>query len=194
VERAFARQIERLSERGRRALLIAAAAGALEVQPIIDALAAAGVDSSALEEAESCQIVRIESGRLEFRHPLMRSAAYRGATPAERRAAHRVLADVLTAPQFADQRAWHLGSASLGTSEPAATALVDVARRAMERSAYAVAAAAFGRSAQLAADDDVRAERLVTAADAAWLSGAGDQALRLLDDARPLARAGHCGR
>jgi DNA-binding CsgD family transcriptional regulator len=188
VERAFARQIERLSAPGRHALLIAAAAGAVELQPILDALAAAGLDSSSLEEAESVQILRIESGRLEFRHPLMRSAAYHAGTPAERRAAHRLLAETLTGPRFADQRAWHLGSASLGASQPASTALVEVAHRAMGRSAYAVAAAAFGRSAQLTADDDVRAERLVAAADAAWLSGASDQALRFLDDARSRAR------
>lgn len=188
VERAFARQIDRLSARGRHALLIAAAGGSVEVQPIIDAMAAAGLDSGSLEEAESAEILRVEGGRLEFRHPLMRSAAYHAATPAERRAAHRLLADILTAPQFVDQRAWHLGSATLGASEPAATALFDVAHRAMERSAYAVAAAAFGRSAQLTPDDAVRAERLVAAADAAWLSGAGDQALRFLDDARSRAR------
>ena len=187
VERAFARQIDRLSERGRRALLIAAAAGAVEVQPIIRAMEAGGLDSGSLEEAESGDIVRIADGKIEFRHPLMRSAAYHAATPAERRATHRRLADVLTAPQFADQRAWHLGSAALGASEPAATALVDVAHRAMKRSAYAVAAAAFARSAQLTPVDAVRAERLVAAADAAWLSGVGDQALRFLDDARQRA-------
>ena len=118
----------------------------------------------------------------------MRSAAYHAATPSQRRTAHGELAEVLTAPQYADQRAWHLGAATLGVSEPAAAALVDVAHRAMERSAYAVAATAFGRSAQLTPDDEVRAERLVAAADAAWLSGAGDQALQFLDDARSRAR------
>jgi DNA-binding CsgD family transcriptional regulator len=188
VERAFARTIDRLSVRGRQALLIAAAAGSVEVQPIIDAMAAAGLDSGSLEEAESAEILRVEGARLEFRHPLMRSAAYHAAAPADRRAAHRLLADIFTAPQFVDQRAWHLGSAALGASEPAATALVDVAHRAMERSAYAVAAAAFRRSAQLTPDDAVRAERLVAAADAGWLSGAGDMALGFLDDARARAR------
>jgi len=189
VERQFGRQIDRLSAPGRRALVIAAAAGSVEVQPVIDALTEAGLDSASLEEAESARILRVEGTRLEFRHPLMRSAAYYAATPAQRRAAHRLLADVFTAPQFVDQRAWHLASAALGASEPAAAALVDVAHRAMERSAYAVAAAAFGRSAQLTPDDAVRAERLVAAADAAWLSGAVDQALRFLDEGR--ARAPH---
>jgi DNA-binding CsgD family transcriptional regulator len=184
VEQAFARQIARLSNPARQALMIAAAAGSVEVEPIIRALAAVGLDTSVLEEAETAGVLRAEGGALEFRHPLMRSAAYHAASPSERRVAHRVLADALIAAQYADQRAWHLGSATLGASEVAADALTDVARRALSRSAYAAASAAFARAAQLTIDHDARAERLLAAADAAWLSGEGDQATRLLDDAR----------
>src|SRR5260370_36419646 len=51
VERAFGRQIDRLSAPGRRALLIAAAAGAVEVQPIIRAMEAGGLRSDSPGEA-----------------------------------------------------------------------------------------------------------------------------------------------
>jgi DNA-binding CsgD family transcriptional regulator len=187
IEHAFARQIERLSEDARRALLIAAAAGSVDIEPIVRALRSVGLESAALEEAECAGVLRMEGGSVEFRHPLMRSAAYHQALPTHRRAAHRVLAEAMTAARYADQRAWHLASATLGASESASAALVAVAQRALERSAYAAAAAAFGRAAQLTVEADVRAERLLAAADAAWLSGSGEQAIRFLDEARQWA-------
>jgi DNA-binding CsgD family transcriptional regulator len=187
VEQVFARQIGRLPEAARHALVIAAAAGTGDIEPIIRALGAVGLDAACLEEAEAARLLRLEPGGLEFRHPLMRSAAYHAAPPGERRAAHRALAAALDVERQADQRAWHLGSAALGASEEAAAALAQVAARAVERSAYAAAAAAFGRSAQLTLGDDARAERLLAAADAAWLSGAGEQAAQHLTEARQRA-------
>jgi DNA-binding CsgD family transcriptional regulator len=184
VESAFARQIERLTGPAREALVIAAAAGSVDIEQIIRSVQAAGLGPGALEEAESAGVLRIEGAVVEFRHPLMRSAAYHAGSPSQRRLAHRVLADALVAQRYADQRAWHLGSAALGTSDTAAGALADVAERAFDRSAYAAAAAALARAAQLTRHDQLRAERLLAAADAAWLSGAGDQAFNLLDDAR----------
>ena len=177
VEQAFARQIGRLSETARRALVIAAAAGTGDMDPIVKALGTLGLTASCLEEAESADVLRIELGSVTFRHPLMCSAAYHAVPPAERRAAHRALAAVLDTDSQADLRAWHLGSAALGTSAEAAGALAARAERALARSAYAVAATAFGRSAQLTLENDPRAERFLAAADAAWLSGAGDQAI-----------------
>jgi AAA ATPase domain len=184
VERAFARQIDQLSEAARSALVIVAAAGSLPLDSVARALQSSGLAPSVLEEAESARLLQIDDEAIEFRHPLMRSAAYHAAAPRERRAAHRALAKTLDAVRHADQRAWHLGSASLGPDAPAATALAEVAQRALDRSAYAAAAAAFGRAAQLTVGDNARSELLLSAADAAWLSGAAEQATRLLDEAR----------
>ena len=50
----------------------------------------------ALEAAETADLIKIEGAKLEFRHPLFRSAVYHGATAPERRAAHAALAKVLT--------------------------------------------------------------------------------------------------
>jgi predicted ATPase len=164
VEHAYARQIERLSDDARRALVIAAAAGSVDIEPIFRALRSVGLRPAALEEAECAGVLRIDDGSLEFRHPLMRSAVYHAASPVDRRAAHRALAEALAGGGDADQRAWHLGSAALGVSAPAADALAEMAKRALDRSAYAAAAAAFGRAAQLTSEDDARAARLLAAA------------------------------
>ena len=48
--------------------------------------------SQALGEAEAAGLIHITAKEVEFSHPLLRSAAYHGAAPALRRAAHRALA------------------------------------------------------------------------------------------------------
>ena len=188
VEHAFARQIERLSDAARHALVVAAASGSGDLEPITRALMSVGVSPTVLEEAESAGVVRINDGSVEFRHPLMRSAAYHTALPTERRAAHRALADALGAARHADLRAWHLASASLGPSDEISAALEEAGRRAQERSAYAAAASAFERAAQLTSGEEARARRLLAAADAAWLAGATGRASGLVEGARERAQ------
>jgi DNA-binding CsgD family transcriptional regulator len=188
VERAFARRVQQLSAAARQSLVIAAAAGSGDLGPLTRALDSAGLEPAVLEEAESVGIIRIGEQTLEFRHPLMRAAIYHSATPAERRAAHRLLAEQLDADRFSDVRAWHLASAALGPSEEVAEALESSGNRARERSAYAVAASAFERAAQLTSADSRRAERLLAAADSAWLAGAVERASDSLEAAREIAQ------
>src|SRR5262249_55316433 len=51
-----------------------------------------GIGASAAAAAEAAGLVTI-SERVTFRHPLVRSAVYRAASPQERRTAHQALAD-----------------------------------------------------------------------------------------------------
>jgi DNA-binding CsgD family transcriptional regulator len=184
VERAFLRRTRGLSQPARRALMLAAAVGSGELSTITQAAPALGIDVCALEEAERAGLVTIADAQLEFRHPLVRSALYHAAPADERRAAHRSVAEVFGRRRDPDRQAWHLASAAFGPDEPAACALEQAAARAQNRSAYAVAAAAFERAARLTPDDGaVRARRLLSAADAAWLAGQPQPALGLLDEA-----------
>ncbi|HJR94961.1 MAG TPA: AAA family ATPase, partial [Gaiellaceae bacterium] len=130
VETAFARRAETLSADSRRALLFAAVSSTGELEPLVAALGSVGVEPAALEVAEDAGLVHLASDRLEFRHPLVRSAVYGVATPSERRAAHRALADALDS---AEARAWHLAAAAFGPDEEAASALQQAAEQARSR-------------------------------------------------------------
>ncbi|WP_029433032.1 AAA family ATPase [Blastococcus sp. URHD0036] len=187
LARVFALRADRLPAATRTALLVAATAGD-DVDAVDRACRALGTSAAALEEAEAAGLLTMSAGRLAFRHSLVRSAVYSEATPGERRAVHRALADALDAGD-ADRRAWHLAEAALGPDEPTAAALAAAAGRARDRSAYAVAAAAAERAARLSPDPADRAERLVAAAESAEQSGAAGAAAALLAEADRLPRS-----
>ena len=63
---------------------------------------------------------------LTFRHPLLRTAVWYAATPAERRAAHRALADAARAGDDAT-RLWHRAQAAAGRDDALADELVALA-------------------------------------------------------------------
>ena len=177
VARGFVRRAASLPERTRRALVIAAASDTGDF-PSLERAHAGCIED--LVPAEAAGLVALRDGRVEFRHALARSAVY-GAAPAEqRRAAHRALASALP-DHDADRRAWHLALATVGPDEAASSALEQAGTRARERSAYAVATAAYERAASLALDP---AQLLYAAADTAWLAGQADRAVELLDTAR----------
>ena len=144
-------------------------------------------DAIALALAEDAGLIRIEAGRVEFRHPLLRTAVYRGMPAERRRTIHWALADVLgdTAP---DRRSWHLATASDAPDETVAAPLEDSAERARARSGYAAAATALERAADLSPGDAARVRRLAAAADNAWLAGQGQRAQALVRRAAPLAQ------
>ena len=142
-----------------------------------------GLDLAGIAAAESERLVDVSNGRIEFRHPLVRSAVYGDADSARRRACHRALADVLPDAE-ADRRAWHLALGSLGPDDAACAALDQAGVRARNRSAYDVASRAFERAAELAPDDRRQAHLLQSAAEAAWSAGLASRAAELVDRAR----------
>lgn len=189
VAQAYLHRAEGLPERTRNALVLAAATDRGDLALLARAAATLGLEIADLAPAEEAGLVAVEDARLEFRHPLARSAIYGSAAAERRREVHRALAGALPDAD-ADRRAWHLALAAAGPDETASSALEQAAGRAHERSAYGVSSQAFERAALLASADERRGRLLQRAADAAWLGGLADRAVALLDEAARVAGDG----
>jgi DNA-binding CsgD family transcriptional regulator len=187
VERAFLERVRVLPGQTQTLLLVAAVDDVGEPAAIVGAAKLLGADPGALDAAELVRLVTVTPDRLDFRHPLVRSAIYQSAPLSQRRAAHRALAEVLDREEDADRRAWHRAAASLGPDPEVVGELERVGARARLRSCFPAASLAFERAAALSADEADQARLLSAAADNAWLAGRLERALVLYERARPLA-------
>lgn len=155
----------------RRAVLLLAACRSESVDPILGALRAQGIDAEAtLRAAEDRGVIVCEPGLVRFRHPLLRTAAWAMATPAQRREAHAALA---AAMRGKDRRArcWHLSEAATGPDASLAELLEAVAREDRARLGHAAASSVLERSAFLSEDPAKATERLAAAVEDAALAG-----------------------
>jgi DNA-binding CsgD family transcriptional regulator/predicted negative regulator of RcsB-dependent stress response len=137
------------------------------------------IDMAAADAAVDAGLLQL-GGRVEFAHPLVRSAAYRSAAVEDRHRVHRALADATDPETDSDRRAWHLARATPGPGEEVAAELERSAGRAQARGGVAAAAAFLQRAVALTADPTRRAERALAAAEASLQAGVFDAALGLL--------------
>jgi DNA-binding CsgD family transcriptional regulator len=186
VERVYLDRVTALPEPARRLLLLAAAEETGARATVERAGATLDVDFGELTAAETAGLVRVDADRIVFRHPLVRSAVYRGAPFTERELAHRALAEASDAEGSPDRAAWHRAAATVGVDEDVAAQLESTAERARLRGGHAAAAAALQRAAELSPETASAARRLVQAATAAWQAGQPERATKLLDRASPI--------
>ena len=179
IERSFARRVRSLPPTTRKVLLIAAAEPLGDAKLLLRSTRLLGLPANAGAAAEAAGLVELGS-RVRFRHPLVRTAIYRAATPADRRAAHRALAEATDPGADPDRRAWHRAHAAAEADEEVAAELVDSAGRAQRRGGVAATAEFLRRATELTPAPATRAARALAAAGAELRCGAFEIALKLL--------------
>ncbi|MET9549200.1 AAA family ATPase [Streptomyces sp. NPDC006627] len=163
LEALFARRLCALPADARRLLLLTALDGA-------DAAGSGTIrepgqrhTEQLLDRIEASGLARLDgTGRLVFRHPLVRSAVIASSERAERRDAHRTLAGRLRADD--PRRLLHEASAAEGPDEPLAARLQEAGARIALRGGDAEGALLLEKAAALGSGPDARARRLTWAA------------------------------
>ena len=179
VQASFEGRLEGLPQDTRALLLLASAEPIGDPLLLWRAAEELGIGMSAAAAAEADGLLSV-GAVVSFRHPLVRSAVYRSASVAERRAAHLALAQATDPVADPDRRAWHLAAAAEGPDERVALELEHSAGRAQSRGGIAAAAAFLERAVALTPDPERRAERAIAAAHASLNAGAFDSALGML--------------
>ena len=184
LEHAYASRLRDLPSLTCELLLIAAADDEDSVSEVLRAsemmLPGRDVTVAALEPATRAGLLALDSARLEFRHPLVRSAIYQAASLHDRQSVHAALAQVLADP---DRRAWHRAAATTHPDEDVAADVEQTAQRALARGAGTVALAALARSAALTPETVHKGRRLLRAAELAVALGEPEHGRQLLFEA-----------
>ncbi|MFD5326457.1 AAA family ATPase [Streptomyces sp. NPDC127092] len=179
LEALYVRRLRTLPAEASRVLLLAAldtAGGAIR-EP------ASGSDRAeqVLGPIEAGGLAGLDhTGRLVFRHPLVRSAVLAAASPDRLRAAHRTLAGRLREDD--PRRLLHEAAAAEGPAEPLAARLQEAGTRIALRGGDAEAALLLDRAAALSADSEARARRLTWAAVMSARGGRLAYAARLVEE------------
>ncbi len=185
LESLYADRVVELPPRSRRALLRLALDGRTDSR----ATHRLRIEDDDLTPAREAGVIEAEvGGTLRFSHPLMRSAIVRSSSGEVVQSTHHTLAQLLSSDP--ERRAWHLAAAANGPDEVIASALENVARRALSRGDAGAAVTALSRAARLSTSEREASRRF---AEAAFLGAdvTGELALaqRLLERAHAQAPA-----
>lgn len=180
IEEGFLHRVGALPDEARRLLFTAAAEPVGDGMLLRRAAERLGIAvDAAVSHVEASELITV-GARVRFRHPLVRSAAYRAAGALALREVHQALADATDGEADPDRRAWHLARAAKGPDEAVADELERSASRAQARGGVGAAAALLQNAAELTQDPARRARRTVDAAQAKVQAGAFGPAATLL--------------
>ena len=165
IEESYVHRVQSLPADTRKLLLVAAAEPVGDAALFLRVAARLGIAVDALGPAEAGGLIEF-GPRMRFHHPLVRSAAYRAADMADRRAIHRALADATDPQSDPDRRAWHAANAATGPDDAVAAELEASAGRAQKRGGIAATATFLERATALTSDPARRVARAIAAAQA----------------------------
>ncbi|MFC6237359.1 LuxR C-terminal-related transcriptional regulator [Longivirga aurantiaca] len=156
----YARGVDALPAPARRALVIASSEDSGDTTVLARALLRAELSPRDLEPAVDAGLL-LPGAELRFRHPLVRAAVHWSATEAERRAAHRLLAEVHRELDDAELMLRHSALAAVGPDEDLAAGLEAMVPDVAARRGTAAAGALAAQAAALSPLPDARWRRLV---------------------------------
>lgn len=180
LEQGFLARVKALPDDARSLLLLAAAEPLGDATLLWGAARRIGIDFDVPTAGDFTELLTIDD-RVTFRHPLVRSAVYSGATMADRRRVHRALSEATDPEVDPDRRAWHMASAADGPDESVAEELERSAGRAQSRGGLVAAAAFLERSATLTEQVPLRVGRALDAARISLHAGDFGLATRMLN-------------
>jgi DNA-binding CsgD family transcriptional regulator len=189
IEESYLIQLSKIDRHTRQLLLVAAAEPLGDPVLVWRAADLLGIPIDPAALATAREFVRF-GARVQFQHPLVRSAIYRAASDEDRRMAHQALAEATDPENDPDRRAWHEAQAATAPDEDVAEDLERSADRARARGGWAAAAAFLAWATKLSIHSDRRSGRALAAAQAKYHAGMHDEALGLL----PVAEAGPLGK
>ncbi|MFF0739071.1 AAA family ATPase [Streptomyces sp. NPDC004111] len=191
-------RLRELPDTARNLLLVAALGGpAVPSVATLRDLTACGLFGGSWADVrtrvEDSGLAHLDADRdlVVFHHPLVRAGLVHLVAPARRRAAHRLLADLL--PAGSTRQILHLAAAAIGTDPRLAALLCTEADRLSAQGGDAEAAGTMARAAALSPDPADRAARLVDAALMATRAGRLRLAVELLGRAESETRPGTPG-
>ena len=170
LEARFLRSMLALPADSQRLLLAVAAEPTGDIPLILRAGRDLGFDERAFDAATEAALLTV-GATIGFRHPVIRSAVYQGASEPERRRTHAALATATNVDRDPDRRAWHRAVATAVPDEEVAEELEAAGARAQSHGRHAAASALFERAAELTPERDRRALRLLVSAFAALTAG-----------------------
>ncbi|GAA3206995.1 LuxR family transcriptional regulator [Actinocorallia longicatena] len=188
IEEGFTLQLKELPADTLLLLQLAAADPSGDSSLVWRAAERLGVTHEAAQPAADAGLAEF-GHRINFRHPLLRLAAYRSAPARERHSVHLALAGSTDPDVDPDRWAWHRAQASTGPDEEVAADLERSAGRAQARGGPNAAAAFLEQAVVLTVDPARRIDRLLAAAQANLQAGSFDHALELVGiaEAEPLS-------
>jgi DNA-binding CsgD family transcriptional regulator len=180
----FGAQIATLSFDAQQFLLAAAADTSGDRVLIRTAAEVLGCTYQSEIEALEKQLI-LPGPRMKFRHPLIRSAVYSGASQKRRREVHSIFANLVSRSVYPDRWARHVVLGADGPDAEVASELEKTSHLAKARGGYAAQAALLIQSAGLSDQQQDRASRLLLAADAGLHAGDYQVVESVLDEAEP---------